>query len=77
MTHYSIVGGPQRVRQGIEQLLAATQADEIITTGSMFDHAARLRSFEITAEVFGQINAARQRQTIAAAVVHFPRTRNP
>jgi luciferase family oxidoreductase group 1 len=67
MTHYSIVGGPQRVRQGLEQLIAATQADEIITTGSAYDHAARLRSFEIAADVFGQINAARRRQAVSAA----------
>jgi luciferase family oxidoreductase group 1 len=55
-THYSIVGSAATVRGQLERLIAATQADEIIATASLFDHSARLRSFEIAAEVFGQIN---------------------
>jgi luciferase family oxidoreductase group 1 len=60
MMRYSIVGSPQTVRDGLERLIADTDADEIIATGSMFDHAARLRSFEITANVFREINKARR-----------------
>ena len=56
MTRYSIVGGPAAIRRGLEQLIADTQADEIIATASIFDHAARLRSFEIAADVFKEIN---------------------
>ena len=59
MTRYSAVGDPHAVRRKLEQILADTQADEIMTTASIPDHAARLRSFKIAAEVFGQINAAR------------------
>ncbi|MDB5292234.1 MAG: alkane 1-monooxygenase [Phycisphaerales bacterium] len=59
MTHYSVVGSPQTVRQGLEQLLEDTGADEIIATASIHDHPARLHSFEIAADVFEQINAAR------------------
>jgi luciferase family oxidoreductase group 1 len=58
MTHYSVVGSPQTVRQGLERLLAGTQADEIIATASIYDHAARIRSFEIGANLFSQINEA-------------------
>jgi luciferase family oxidoreductase group 1 len=60
MTRYAAVGDPRGVRRKLEQILADTQADEVMMTASIPDHAARLRSFEIAAEVFGQINAARQ-----------------
>jgi luciferase family oxidoreductase group 1 len=59
MTRFSVVGGPQRVREGLRQILADTEAEEIIATGSMFEHAARLHSFEMAADVFKQINADR------------------
>jgi luciferase family oxidoreductase group 1 len=59
MTQYSVVGSAQTVRRGLERVLAETRADEVIATASIFDHAARLRSFEIAAAAFEQINAAR------------------
>src|SRR5687767_1439050 len=58
MTRYSVVGSPATVRRGIETILEDTSADEIIATGSMFEHAARLRSFEIVASAFAEINGA-------------------
>jgi luciferase family oxidoreductase group 1 len=67
MTYYSVVGSPGTVRRGLEQLIADTGADEIVVTGATYDHAARLRSFEITAEVFGAINRERARPTAGAA----------
>jgi luciferase family oxidoreductase group 1 len=48
---YSVVGAPDRVREGLEAVIARTAADELMITSQIFDHAARLRSFEITAEV--------------------------
>ncbi|MCB1502529.1 MAG: LLM class flavin-dependent oxidoreductase [Bauldia sp.] len=45
----SVVGDPATVRQGIAAFAARTGADELILTGQIFDHAARLRSFEIAA----------------------------
>jgi luciferase family oxidoreductase group 1 len=51
-TRCSAVGSPDTVRRRFEELLAQTHADEIIATGQIYDHAARLRSFEIAAEVF-------------------------
>jgi luciferase family oxidoreductase group 1 len=56
MTRYSIVGSPGTVRAGLEHLLADTRADEIIATASMYDHAARLRSFELAADVFKSLS---------------------
>ncbi|WP_022929685.1 LLM class flavin-dependent oxidoreductase [Patulibacter americanus] len=46
-----IVGGPDTVRRGIEELLARTNADELMVTTSVHDHGERRRSFEIVAEV--------------------------
>ena len=48
---YAAVGSGETVRQRLTSFLEATRADEIIITGQIFDHAARLRSFEITADV--------------------------
>jgi luciferase family oxidoreductase group 1 len=45
----AIVGSPQSVRRGLEHFVADTQADELIVAAQIFDHAARLRSFELTA----------------------------
>lgn len=47
----SLVGSPDTVRAGLERLIAETRADELILTGQIYDHAARLRSFEIAAEL--------------------------
>lgn len=47
---YSIVGSRETVKRGLEAFLDATQADEMMVTAQIFDHAARLRSFEIVAE---------------------------
>jgi len=51
MTHYSLVGSPETIRRRTEEILRETGADEIIATAQVFDHAARLRSFEILADV--------------------------
>jgi len=45
----SIVGAPETVRAGMESLIAETGADELIIVSDIFDHATRLRSFEIIA----------------------------
>jgi luciferase family oxidoreductase group 1 len=47
----SVVGSPETVRRGIEAFVRETRADEIMVTSQIYDHDARLRSFEITAEV--------------------------
>ncbi|NEY28624.1 luciferase-like monooxygenase [Escherichia coli] len=47
----SVVGDPSQVKSGLEALLRETQADEIMVNGQIFDHKARLRSFEIVADI--------------------------
>jgi luciferase family oxidoreductase group 1 len=51
----AFVGAPETVRRGLEQLLARTGADEFIVSGQIHDHAARLRSYTLLAEVRDQL----------------------
>jgi len=59
MTRCSAVGGPGTFRQQIESLLDETQADELIATAHIHDQAARLRSFQIAADVFQSLRQQR------------------
>ena len=43
----AIVGGPETIRRRLREFIATTGADEIIIASQLFDHAARLRSYEI------------------------------
>ena len=54
----SIVGSADTVREGIEALVAETRADELIVVSDVYDHATRLRSFELIAEAAGAKSAA-------------------
>lgn len=45
----SVVGSAQTVSDGFASLLEQTQAQELMLAGQIFDHDARLRSFEIAA----------------------------
>lgn len=56
MTKVSVVGSPATVRDGLLKLLEQTGANELMLTGQIFDHAARLRSFELAASVCREIN---------------------
>ena len=50
MLSYSIVGSGELVRRGLEEVVAQTGADEIIVASQIYDHAARLHSYEIAIE---------------------------
>ncbi|WP_066341142.1 LLM class flavin-dependent oxidoreductase [Azohydromonas lata] len=54
----SAVGSPATVRRALEDFIARTGADELMLTSQVFDHAARLRSYGIAAEVAGMAPAA-------------------
>jgi alkanesulfonate monooxygenase SsuD/methylene tetrahydromethanopterin reductase-like flavin-dependent oxidoreductase (luciferase family) len=54
---YSVVGAPDAVARGLEALMAETGADELMLTAQIYDHTARLRSFEIAAEARQRIAA--------------------
>jgi luciferase family oxidoreductase group 1 len=55
-----VIGGPERVRARLEQLLAETEADEVIVTTNTFDPADRLASYERLAVTFELSPAAAQ-----------------
>jgi luciferase family oxidoreductase group 1 len=52
----AFVGAPDTVRRGLEGFLARTGADELIVSGQIHDHAARLRSYAMLAEVRDQLD---------------------
>jgi len=47
----SAIGAPATVRQQLQAFVDRTGADELMITSQIFDHAARLRSYEITASL--------------------------
>lgn len=46
----SAIGSPATVRSSLADFVARTGADEVMIAGLIFDHAARLRSYEIAAQ---------------------------
>jgi luciferase family oxidoreductase group 1 len=53
----SVVGSVKTVREGLQRLLDKTGANEIMLTGQIFDHTARLRSFELAAQAMQDVYA--------------------
>ena len=47
------VGTPQTIMKRLAPFIAATQADEVMITTMIYDHAARRRSYELLAQAFG------------------------
>ncbi|BCP54316.1 hypothetical protein K32_29330 [Kaistia sp. 32K] len=43
----AVIGGPDRVRDGLKALVERTGADELMISSDFYEHAHRLRSFEI------------------------------
>ena len=56
---YAIVGSPDTVRRGLDAFIRLTAADELMVTGHIHDHAARLRSLELVAEARDALAAGR------------------
>jgi luciferase family oxidoreductase group 1 len=47
----SAIGSPETVARELRDFIAQTGADELMITSQIFDHAARLPSYEITANI--------------------------
>jgi luciferase family oxidoreductase group 1 len=47
----SAIGAPDTVAAQLKAFIERTGADELMVTSQIFEHAARLRSYEITAEI--------------------------
>jgi luciferase family oxidoreductase group 1 len=64
----TIVGTPDKVRAGLEQVAAEYGgADEVMVLTIAYDHEGRRRSYELIAEAFGLPGATRPRPGAAAA----------
>ncbi len=53
MLRYAIVGSPGTVRDGLERFAQHTDADELMVVSAIYDHNARVRSYELLAELAG------------------------
>jgi alkanesulfonate monooxygenase SsuD/methylene tetrahydromethanopterin reductase-like flavin-dependent oxidoreductase (luciferase family) len=51
MLTYSLVGDAATVGRGLARFMEETRVDEVMAVGAIFDHQARLRSYEILAEI--------------------------
>ncbi|QSO48910.1 LLM class flavin-dependent oxidoreductase [Alicyclobacillus mengziensis] len=52
---FTIVGSPETVRRGLQLFLDETHADEMIVSSQIYDHEARLRSYEILSNIFRRL----------------------
>jgi luciferase family oxidoreductase group 1 len=57
-TRVSAIGSVDTVRDRLTKILEATRADELILTAHIYDHAARLRSYEQTAQIIREKTSA-------------------
>lgn len=58
----SIFGSPSTVKDKLQTFLDNTQADEIMVNTQVFDHNARLRSYEIVADIIKHVTYGHKQQ---------------
>ncbi|KRA20457.1 MULTISPECIES: LLM class flavin-dependent oxidoreductase [unclassified Lysobacter] len=51
----AVVGDPDSVREGIAAFIERHRPDELMLTANVYEHAARLRSFELAAQARAQL----------------------
>jgi alkanesulfonate monooxygenase SsuD/methylene tetrahydromethanopterin reductase-like flavin-dependent oxidoreductase (luciferase family) len=59
MLNRSYVGAAHTVREGLGQLIDETQADELIVASAIYDHPARVRSYQILESVMQALPLSR------------------
>lgn len=55
----SVVGAPETLREELRRFIEETQVDELMVTAQIYDHAARLHSFRLTAAARDALGASR------------------
>jgi luciferase family oxidoreductase group 1 len=55
MLKCSFVGSPQTVKAALQQFVAETKVKELMVASAMFDHGARLKSYELLAGIMAEI----------------------
>jgi luciferase family oxidoreductase group 1 len=53
----SLVGSPKTIKAGLAAFADRLRPDELIVVSHMYDHAARIRSYEIVADIAGGLSA--------------------
>ncbi len=54
MLKYSAVGSPDTVKRKLDTIIEETRTDELIVAGQIYDHQARLHSYELLAQIMGE-----------------------
>jgi luciferase family oxidoreductase group 1 len=62
----SVVGSPETAERRLLNILDLTQPDEIIITAHVFDHKARLRSFELLAQIRARLTSTEPQHSASA-----------
>ncbi|GEO11994.1 LLM class flavin-dependent oxidoreductase [Segetibacter aerophilus] len=52
MMKYTFIGSPKTIKGKLEQFLSETQVDEIMVTSHIYDHSARIHSYEILSQIW-------------------------
>lgn len=51
MTKYTFIGSPEKIEKELNQFIEITQIDEIMVASAIYEHQARLHSYEILAQL--------------------------
>jgi len=51
MTKYTFIGSPEKIEKELNQFIEITQIDEIMVASAIYEHHARLHSYEILAQL--------------------------
>jgi luciferase family oxidoreductase group 1 len=57
MLAYSFIGSPDTIKAHMEEFLTHTGVDELMATSHIYDHQARLKSYEIFAQMMKEVNS--------------------
>ncbi len=55
MMHYTFIGSEETIRMQLTQFVQETRVDEIMAVSHIYDHKARLKSYEILGKVFQNV----------------------
>jgi luciferase family oxidoreductase group 1 len=64
----SVVGESRTVKRELHEFIEVTRADELMIAALIYDQVARLRSYEITAEVRERLGAEERKVSVPAGV---------
>jgi len=67
MLSCAFVGSPDTVRRELAAFIERTGADELMVSGTVYDHDARLRSYELLADIGRELAPANRRAALSEA----------